>query len=210
MKKVTEMTDKEWEDLEVASAQVLWENLNAEEEDLVNLERPDYGQAGRRYFDPLWSEVLDGLWQGGTDDFDVDRQLKVPMITTKNFDTVITMYADANPVDWFVKEFRYGVWDADINKMNIEELFDIVRLAHADWKRGKRVLIRCQAGWNRSGLITALVLIREGMGAREAIDLIREKRSEWALCNKSFEKFLIEQDPKVWQGDSYGSNTPKN
>jgi protein-tyrosine phosphatase len=94
--------------------------------------------------------------------------------------------------------------------MNTAELFDIVRLAHADWKRGKRVLIRCQAGWNRSGLITALVLIREGMGAREAIDLIREKRSEWALCNKSFEKFLLEQDPKVWQGDSYGSDTPKN
>ena len=211
MKKVTEMTDKEWEDLEVASAQVLWENLNAEDEaDLINLERPDHGQAGRRYYDPLWSEVLNGLWQGGTDDLDVDRQLKVPMITPKNFDTVITMYADANPVDWFVKEFRYGVWDSDINKMNVEELFDIVRLAHADWKRGKRVLIRCQAGWNRSGLITALVLIREGMGAREAIDLIREKRSEWALCNKSFEKFLIEQDPKVWQGDSYGSDTPKN
>jgi len=210
MKKVTEMTDKEWEDLEVASAQVLWENLNAEEEDLVNLERPDYGQSGRRYYDPLWSEVLNGLWQGGTDDLDVDRQLKVPMITTKSFDTVITMYADANPVDWFVKEFRYGVWDSDINKMDTTELFDIVRLAHADWKRGKRVLIRCQAGWNRSGLITALVLIREGMGAREAIDLIREKRSEWALCNKSFEKFLIEQDPKVWQGDSYGDDTPKN
>jgi protein-tyrosine phosphatase len=94
--------------------------------------------------------------------------------------------------------------------MNVEELFDIVRLAHADWKRGKRVLIRCQAGWNRSGLITALVLIREGMGAREAIDLIRKTRSEWALCNKSFEEFLIRQDPKVWQGDSYGSNTPKN
>jgi protein tyrosine phosphatase len=210
MKKVAEMTDKEWEDLEVASAQVLWENLNAEEEDLVNLERPDYGQSGRRYYDPLWSEVLNGLWQGGTDDLDVDRQLKVPMITTKNFDTVITMYADANPVDWFVKEFRYGVWDSDINKMNTTELFDIVRLAHADWKRGKRVLIRCQAGWNRSGLITALVLIREGMGAREAIDLIRETRSESALCNKSFEKFLLEQDPKVWQGDSYGNDTPKN
>jgi protein tyrosine phosphatase len=175
-----------------------------------DLERPDYGQSGRRYYDPLWSEVLNGLWQGGTDDLDVDRQLKVPMITTKSFDTVITMYADANPVDWFVKEFRYGVWDSDINKMDTTELFDIVRLAHADWKRGKRVLIRCQAGWNRSGLITALVLIREGMGAREAIDLIRKTRSEWALCNKSFEKFLIEQDPKVWQGDSYGSDTPKN
>ena len=194
MKKVAEMTDKEWEDLEVASAQVLWENLNAEEEDLVNLERPDYGQSGRRYYDPLWSEVLNGLWQGGTDDLDVDRQLKVPMITTKSFDTVITMYADANPVDWFVKEFRYGVWDSDINKMNTEELFDIVRLAHADWKRGKRVLIRCQAGWNRSGLVMALVLIKEGYKAQEAIDLIQSKRSGRPLCNLRFVKWLKSLD----------------
>ena len=167
--------------------------------DLINLERPDHGQSNKLYSEPLWSEVLTGLWQGGTHDLDVEKQLKVPMITTKDFDTVITMYAYANPVDWFVKEFRYGVWDSDINKMNTEELLDLVRIAHSDWKRGKKVLIRCQAGWNRSGLITALVLIRDGMDAREAIDLIRKNRSDSALCNRSFEKFLIEQDPKVWQ-----------
>ena len=167
--------------------------------DLINLERPDHGQYNPNHSDPLWSEVLSGLWQGGTHDLDVEKQLKVPMITTKDFDTVITMYAYANPVDWFVKEFRYGVWDSDINKMNTEELLDLVRIAHSDWKKGKKVLIRCQAGWNRSGLITALVLIRDGMDAREAIDLIRKNRSDSALCNRSFEKFLIEQDPKVWQ-----------
>jgi hypothetical protein len=211
--KVAGMTDKEWEDLQVAEAQAEWELIHAEDSELANLEileRPDYGQGGRRYFDPLWSEVVEGLWQGGTDDMDTHVMMQKPMITTKEFDTVITMYADANPVDWFVKEFRYGVWDSDINKMDTTELFDIVRLAHAEWKRGKRVLIRCQAGWNRSGLVTALVLIREGMGAREAIDLIRKTRSEWALCNKSFEEFLVRQDPKVWQGDSYGNDTPKN
>lgn len=167
--------------------------------DLINLERPDNGQSNRRYADPLWSEVLDGLWQGGTHDLDVGKQLEVPMITIREFDTVITMYAYANPVDWFVKEFRYGVWDSDINKMNTQELLDIVRVAHSDWKKGKKVLIRCQAGWNRSGLITALVLIRDGMDARKAIDLIRKTRSDSVLCNRSFEKFLIEQDPKVWQ-----------
>jgi len=167
--------------------------------DLINLERPDNGQYNLNYLDPLWSQVLPGLWQGGTHDKDVGTQLQVPMITTKDFDTVITMYAYANPVDWFVKEFRYGVWDSDIDKMDTEELLDLVRIAHSDWKRGKKVLIRCQAGWNRSGLITALVLIRDGMDARKAIDLIRKTRSDSSLCNRSFEKFLIEQDPKVWQ-----------
>lgn len=174
-------------------------NQKTENETLIsNLERPDFGKS-KRYYDPLWSEVVTGLWQGGTDDLDTHKQLKVPMITTEHFDTVITMYAYANPVDWFVKEFRYGVWDSDINKMDTEELLDIVRIAHSDWKKGKRVLVRCQAGWNRSGLITALVLIRDGIDAQEAISLIRKNRSEQALGNRSFEQFLVKQDPGFWQ-----------
>jgi protein tyrosine phosphatase len=206
MKKVATMTDKEWEDLEVASAQVLWENLNAEDEDNFDIDalaRPDYGQAELR--EPLWSEVVEGLWQGGTADHDIHSQLKKPMITKKDFDTVITMYAYANPVDWFVREIRYGVWDSNMKDFDVEELFDIVRVAHSDWKKGKKVLIRCQAGWNRSGLITALVLIREGMEAQKAINLIRAKRSSHALCNSTFATWLLAQDPSDWKGNSYGT-----
>jgi hypothetical protein len=51
--------------------------------------------------------------------------------------------------------------------------------------------------------VTALVLIRDGMPADEAIDLIRRRRSTSALCNLSFERFLLAQDPVAWQGDSY-------
>ena len=204
------MTDKEWEDLEVASAQLLWENLTAEDEDNFDIDalaRPDYGQAELR--EPLWSEVIEGLWQGGTADHDAQTQLKKPMITQKQFDTVITMYAYANPVDWFVKEFRYGVWDSNMQDFKPADLFDIVKLAHSDWQKGKKVLIRCQAGWNRSGLITALVLMREGMPAQRAINLIREKRSPHALCNRTFVEWLLAENPANWQGDSYGTTRPK-
>lgn len=193
------------EDREVEEAQLLWEMMNEEDEDLSIYERPDYGQSLLR--EPLWSEVVEGLWQGGTADHDIDAQLRKPMITKKDFDTVITMYAFANPVDWFVKEMRYGVWDSNMKDFNVKELFEIVRFAHTEWKQGKKVLIRCQAGWNRSGLITALVLIREGMKAQDAINLIRAKRSPHALCNTTFTQFLLAQDPKVWQGNSYGVAT---
>lgn len=152
----------------------------------------------------LWSEILPGLWQGGTADHDVKRQLIKPQITPQNFDTVVTMYAYANPVDWFVREIRYGVWDSDMADFDVEELFDIVRITHADWKRGKRVLVRCQAGWNRSGLITALVLIREGYEAEHAIQLIRDRRSPNALCNLDFTKWLEKVIPEHWQGHEYG------
>lgn len=212
MRSIHEMTDKELEDLEVESAQLLWENMTADEDEgelfsLRNFERPDYGQSALA--EPLWSEVIEGLWQGGTADYDADAQLRKPMITKTKFDTVITMYAYANPVDWFVREIRYGVWDSNMKDFNVEELFDIVRIAHSDWQRGKKVLIRCQAGWNRSGLITALVLMREGMEAQKAINLIRQKRSPHALCNKTFVDFLLSEDPANWQGDSYGTTRRK-
>jgi protein-tyrosine phosphatase len=89
---------------------------------------------------------------------------------------------------------------------NSEDLFDIVRVAHTDWKNGRRVLIRCQAGWNRSGLITALVLIREGYSARDAIDMQRKRRSEWVLCNEHFERWLLKTDANDWKGNAYGKD----
>ncbi len=156
----------------------------------------------------LWSEILPNLWQGGTDDYDVMSMRPVsgenPFITKAHFDTVVTLYASARPVDWFVREIRYGFWDHDMKDFNAEDLFDIVRVAHTDWKNGKRVLIRCQAGWNRSGLITALVLIREGYSARDAIDMQRSKRTRHVLCNTDFERWLLKVDAAEWQGEGHG------
>ena len=143
----------------------------------------------------LWSEVLPGLWQGGTDDDDTIWELErgsVAEITKREFDTVITAYGWANPCDWLVKEVRYPFYDGDMNDIDFTEIYQVVGIAHADWKAGKKVLIRCQAGLNRSGLIMALVLMKEGYTADEAITLIREKRSRWALCNRTFEKWLRE------------------
>lgn len=178
-------------------------NLIADDEVETNLARPDYGQG---YLgEALWSEILPGIWQGGTADDDTRSFAgkKTPTIRRGTFDTVITLYAWANPVDWFVRELRYGVWDADGRDFKPEDIFDLVKMAHADWKKGKDVLIRCQAGWNRSGLVTALVLIRDGMNAEDAIDLIREKRSPYALCNDDFVRFLISENPEKWRGDEY-------
>jgi protein-tyrosine phosphatase len=78
--------------------------------------------------------------------------------------------------------------------MDFEAIDQVVSMAHDDWKAGKQVLIRCQAGLNRSGLIMALVLRKEGYTSQEAIDLIRARRSEWALFNKTFEKWLLALD----------------
>jgi len=70
-----------------------------------------------------------------------------------------------------------------------------VEFGHNRLKSGDRVLVRCQAGLNRSGLVTALILMKEGLTAQDAIDLIRTKRHEDALFNTSFANWLIEEAP---------------
>lgn len=160
------------------------------------LARPDWG---RGVGEKLMNEILPGLWQGGTHDNDVIGNpvyASVPQITDKKFDTVITMYQYANPAGWFVKELRYCIYDSTMDTVDLDELFATARMAYNDWTKGKRVLIRCQAGWNRSGLIMALVLMLDGYSAEEAIALIRKKRSPHALCNPDFVDFLMELDPK--------------
>lgn len=143
----------------------------------------------------LWTEILPGLWQGGTDDYDVIgtpyRQVE-NRVTRFDFDSVYTLYARANAANWNVKEVRFGFADGDMTDFDPEaDLYFAVREAHADWVAGKRVLIRCQAGLNRSGLVTALVLIRAGYTPEQAVDLIRDKRGDYALCNELFVSWLV-------------------
>jgi hypothetical protein len=151
----------------------------------------------------LWSEILPNLWQGGTHYKDrIGMPVSEPAITIKEFDSVYTAYAFANPVDWFVREIRFAFLDSDDVDFDLDELRFIVESAYNDWKNDKRVLIRCQAGLNRSSIITALVLIKDGYTAVDAINLIRDKRSDVALFNPAFEQWLLLNDPHEWLTDS--------
>jgi Dual specificity phosphatase, catalytic domain len=66
---------------------------------------------------------------------------------------------------------------------------------------GKTVFIHCRLGLNRSALLTGLVLIDEGYGAKDAIDMMRNLRSPYVLENKTFERYLLSQNPDQ-AGDS--------
>jgi hypothetical protein len=151
----------------------------------------------------LWSEILPGLWQGGTDDYDVIGVAgHCPnRVTSTHFDSVYTLYARANAASWNVKEVRFGFADGDMSDFDPEaDLYFAVREAHADWKAGKRVLVRCQAGLNRSGLVMALVLIREGYNPEQAVELIRQNRGDIALCNDTFVRWLtLRADVDFWR-----------
>lgn len=57
---------------------------------------------------------------------------------------------------------------------------------------GHRVLVTCHLGRNRSGLVTGLVLVRQGMTGLQALEHVRRARAN-ALCNPSFARFIAQQ-----------------
>ena len=141
----------------------------------------------------LWSEIIPNLWVGGTDDLDVVNVPKtLPSFgEVKMFDTVISLYAHSQPVGWQVKELRWGFGDGPLNLEDEKELDKIADWAYQEFISGKKIGVRCQLGINRSAYFAGKLLIKLGYQPSEAIALIREKRSPYALNNKYFEAALL-------------------
>jgi protein-tyrosine phosphatase len=58
-------------------------------------------------------------------------------------------------------------------------------------RAGRRVLVTCQMGLNRSSLVAALALHEvHGMSADEIVSRVRRARGQWALSNPNFERLL--------------------
>ena len=152
----------------------------------------------------LYSMIAPNLFQGGTDDLDVIHlaQTNNRARTDLPFDAIVTMYAWARPADWKVQEFRYGVPDAAITDIDLDRLRQAVEFGYDRWKEGDRVLVRCQAGLNRSGLVLALILIKDGLTPTEAIARIRENRGEDALFNRDFHNWLLKEGESFFSPSS--------
>ena len=146
----------------------------------------------------LHTEILPGLFMGGTADDDTIDYAK-PLSTFEHgipFDAVVTLYSWAQPMPWGIEELRYGFADAKMSHIDEVRLHRLAEWAYERWQEGKKVLIRCQAGMNRSGLVSALVLMRADYSAEDAIKLLRDKRSEVVLFNDAYVDYLIGLDPK--------------
>ena len=106
------------------------------------------------------TRIVPGLHQGGTEDHDV-LSMRGEDFRRRGgypFDTVITLYASAQPAPWGVEELRFGFLDSTLQGSEVGTVLRAARFAFERWLDGAEVLIRCQAGMNRSGLVTALVL----------------------------------------------------
>ncbi|RPF36227.1 dual specificity protein phosphatase-like protein [Streptomyces sp. TLI_185] len=88
---------------------------------------------------------------------------------------------------------EHHVWAIPDGPLDGTQLAGVMRLAQAAGEaldEGRKVLVRCYHGYNRSGLVVAHALVRRGHATEEAIRLIRSRRSPWALHNELFVDYL--------------------
>lgn len=134
----------------------------------------------RRAAAPPWppTEIVSGVWQSGH-----------PQLG-RRWDAVVDLDGDQPPPEKAGIHIRWPIVDGPPPEHAVlVALADLV----ADLRgSGKRVLIHCAYGRNRSGLLVAAVLVRGGMEVNEAIELVRARRPG-ALNNRRFVECLLER-----------------
>jgi hypothetical protein len=141
---------------------------------------------GTKWKIPLIGPVTDSLWQGGC----------LNGVNLKGyFQHIVSLYPweRYNPgcqLQSFVEVTLYDSADMP----GTEQLYLLARWINLRLAEG-RVLVHCQAGLNRSGLVAGLALILEGIEPDVAIRMLRSARCEQVLCNHMFESWLRKQVP---------------
>lgn len=132
-----------------------------------------------------WDQVAPGLYQGDFPEGDVDWGL---------FDDVISM-SNAAPSPRLRPD---GLWlhvpiedGAMVEPALVRET---ARTVAERVEAGRRVLVHCWAGLNRSGVVAARALMYMGVPAADAIAAVRAARGEDALFNGNFVAWLHAED----------------
>lgn len=132
-----------------------------------------------------WHEVAPRLYLGGS--------MMGGDLT--HFDTVVSLSRSGNtfaPVPATVDHHPFYFGDANtIPTALVVKAIDAVLAAHA---RGDTVLVRCQAGLNRSALVMASVLIAQGWDPDNAVRHLRAVRSHDVLFNPTFLAHVLGED----------------
>lgn len=156
------------------------------------------------YLEECHSEVVPRLYQGGTAQGDDDWPYAVPELRCApvgpdEADAVVTLWHWSSPCAPGVEELR-ACFDDSSKVPDLAEVRAAARWAYDRWLRGDRVLVRCQMGVNRSGLVMGVILTLMGLTPDEAIARIRATRSTYALFNRTFERLLRRTPVEYWRG----------
>ncbi len=121
---------------------------------------------------------------------------------SSTFDLVVLCAEEFQPVD---HAFRAGLrvlrlpFDDTLKPLTRRELQPLIGAASSladEIRRGRRVLVTCMAGRNRSGLVSALTLCRlYGMTGSAAVTRVKQCRPN-ALTNRVFAETVVRLYPQ--------------
>lgn len=114
-------------------------------------------------------------------------------VAQAGFDTLVLCAKEYQPPDSSfpgVKVIRCPIDDAELTPLEATQVRQASRLVAGELARGRRVLVTCQMGRNRSGLVLARALMKvSGAPASVVVPHIQYLRRN-ALTNRSFVRAL--------------------
>lgn len=135
------------------------------------------------------NRVHERLWQGDVNDaVHHAAEFDVVILCAKELkptDSKLAVSVDVSNGRWF--PFDDSEHPTEDDRVTADAA---IRFAHAQWARGKRLLITCAMGWNRSGLVVGGVLRRIGYPAEAAVQAVKAARGRRALSNPKFRQWL--------------------
>ena len=136
------------------------------------------GGTGRATRMPLcddpWNEVVPGLFMGG---HDVRSQSPSACVVTDEFDLVVSLTArEGYGPSAGVEHVVVRLADAGLDPANAARVRDLGAIVATAVRDGRRVLVRCSGGLNRSGVVVAEALVQLGYTPDEAVGAVRAAR----------------------------------
>lgn len=130
------------------------------------------------------SNIARRLWVGSKPPFDRDLP---------EFDVLVLCTEEHQPerLGFGRRVIRCPLPDSQLTPGQARLAISRARAVAAELAAGRRVLVTCHAGWNRSALVAALALATvTRMTATEIVVVIRSRRCADALGNKHFVRLL--------------------
>lgn len=116
---------------------------------------------------------------------------RVPAVAGGGFDLVVSLYLrEGHGPSGDVEHQCVEIPDGPLTAAQIEAVCQTAESVVESIRSGRRVLVRCHSGYNRSGLVIAQALVHLGYSTKDAIFLVRYRRSKWALNNSLFVDYL--------------------
>lgn len=119
-------------------------------------------------------------------------------------DALVLCAEEFQPTDSYLEASRVEVMRVPLGDVN-EPMTpaDFARILAVSKKvanrldEGKRVVVTCLAGLNRSCLIAGMAMRTIGMGGDDVVRNLRAARGDKGLCNESFERIVRSTMPRV-------------